>query len=293
MSNIITLRSVYKVKTLYIEPCKMANGQNFQFVKPVQINADGSSTMILSEKERNSPDAAFFIPENEQIMITEGTTFNLDDPLEKNRWDAIKNCELIVPMRDSTDVNGDRIIDGNSRRYGLAEFYVDVPGEESKESVNKKKLIHKAHDFIYDDSLESLVTKCKLLGKNMRNAPSSDVTDYLLKQAEKTPAKIIELYTSSDTAIKLLIIDAKEKGVVRKIDGLFMYGDSSLGQTDDSMLAFLKTSHNLRIMQSLRDEVYPGMVKVVQEEAKKVVETNEKKAEEKEAPKKGRPAINN
>ena len=37
--------------------------------------------MILTDAERNSPESAYFIPEDLDIVITEGTTFNLDNPL--------------------------------------------------------------------------------------------------------------------------------------------------------------------------------------------------------------------
>lgn len=54
----------------------------------------------------------------------------------------------------------------------------------------------------------------------MRNAPASDVMDYLYQKAEKSPATIIELYTSSDMALKLLVIDAKDRGKIVKINGM-------------------------------------------------------------------------
>ena len=45
----------------------------------------------------------------------------------------------------------------------------------------------------------------------MENAPDSDVEDYLYQVAEKNPDMVLELYTSGDIALKLLLIDAKKK----------------------------------------------------------------------------------
>ena len=86
----------------------------------------------------------YFIPEDEDIVVTDGTTFDLDDPIQKNRWLAIKDSDLIVPTRDYRDKNGNLMIDGDKRRYGRAEIWVDQPGVESEKSISKKKLITRA-----------------------------------------------------------------------------------------------------------------------------------------------------
>ena len=260
----ITIRSVYgKVKQYYMQPLKQKNGMNHPFVKKVRTNSDGTTEMILSEREMNDPESQYFIPEDMEIFIEDGTTFDLNNPLEKNKWLAIKDSELIVPSRDAKDEHGNLIIDGDKRRYGLAELYVDIPGEESSKSVSKRKLITKAWTFIENDSFEGQLTKAKLLGKVMRNAPASDVADYLYQKAESNPGLIIELYTSADSAIKLLIIDAKEKQVIKKQHGLFMYGEAVLGATDEAVIAFLKTPTNKKILDSIKNEVYPDLIRTV------------------------------
>lgn len=85
MANIITLRTIYKIKEYHFQPMKQANGSNYPFVKPVRYDAFGNTEMILTDAERNSPESAYFIPEDLDIVITEGTTFNLDNPLDKNK----------------------------------------------------------------------------------------------------------------------------------------------------------------------------------------------------------------
>lgn len=41
--------------------------------------------MILSPDEMNSPERDYFIPEDADIVVTDGTTFDLSDPLQRNR----------------------------------------------------------------------------------------------------------------------------------------------------------------------------------------------------------------
>lgn len=266
-NKIITIRSAYgKLKEYHFQPCKQRNGLNQSFVRKVRYNADGSSEMILSEADMRDPESAYFIPEDMDIVVTDGTTFDLSDPLQRNKWLAIKDSDLIVPTRDAKDEHGNLIIDGDKRRYGLAELWVDVPGEQSEKSVNRKKLITKAWTYIENDSVSGRLTKCKLLGRVMRNAPDSDVMDYLYQKAEKSPATVIELYTSSDMALKLLIIDAKDRNKIVKKNGMFMYGDNILGATDDAVIQFCKTPANKKVLDMLKADVYPEYARQTENE---------------------------
>ena len=130
--------------------------------------------------------------------------------------------------------------------------------------MKRKQLIAKAYIYIENDSVDGRLTKCKLLGKNLRNAPASDVQAYLYDEADKNPLKVIDLYTNGDTALKLLIIDAKERNIIRKKDGLYVYGESVLGATDDALMMYLKTATNKKILDLIKREVYPEFARQVE-----------------------------
>lgn len=257
-NKVITLRNVYgKIKEVHLQPGRQKNGARFPWVKPVRYDSMGNAEMILSQDEMNSPERDYFIAEDADIIITDGTQFDLSDPYQRNLWRCIENSDQIAPTRDARDRNGNLFIDGNKTRYGMAEFYVDIPGEESERSVSKKQKITKAWTYIGGDSKNGRLTKCKILGKHMSNAPDSDVEDYLYQRAEKNPDEIIELYTSGDMSLKLLLIDAKERGIILKKDGMFVYADTLLGATDDAVIIFFKTPANKRILDQIKFEVYP------------------------------------
>ena len=136
-----------------------------------------------------------------------------------------------------------------------------MPGEESAKSVSKKKLITKAWQYIEEDSVDGRLTKCKLLGRNLRNAPSSDVEEFLYNTAQDNPNKIIELYTSQDVALQLLFIDARERGAIKKVNGMYMYGeDTILGATDESVMLWFKTPENKAVLDLIRNETYPEFI---------------------------------
>ena len=96
----------------------------------------------------------------------------------------------------------------------------------------------------------------------MENAPDSDVEDYLYQVAEKNPDMVLELYTSGDIALKLLLIDAKKNGIILKKDGMYNYADTILGATDDSVLLFFKMPSNKRILDQIKFETYPEYASV-------------------------------
>lgn len=261
MNNTITLRSwAGKMKEYHFMPCKQANGTNFPFVKPTRVMPDGSTEMILSEAERNNPDSQYFIRDDEDIVVKDGTVFNLDNPLERNKWLAIKDSDLIVPSRDTKDTNGNNAIDGDKTRYGIAELWVEVPGYESEKVVTKKKLITQAWTYIEKDSVDGRLTKCKILGKNLRNAPTPDVEAYLYEIAEKNPKQIIDLYTNGDTALRLLFIDSVDKHVIIKKSGLYFYGDTILGGSEDAVIYFFKLPTNKAILDLIKNQTYPEFI---------------------------------
>jgi len=224
--------------------------------------------MILSDAEKNDPDRNYFLKENQPIIIEDGFTLNLENTRDRFIWEAIKNCQLIAPDRYAKDENGNNLIDGTMDkkslhpRYGIAELYVDKPGVETANKVTRKKLIHKACEYIFGDERgsEGRLLKARLLGKNMKNMPDADVEDYLLQIAEKSPEKIINLYTGSDTSLRILFADARDKKVILIKNKLYIYGDDVvLGATDDAVITWMKDPKHKKLLDLIRKDVYPEM----------------------------------
>ena len=264
--KIITLRSVYDKANIkyFIQPCKNKYGQYPSCIK--RVNSQGD--MIMSEKERNdySEGRAVFFPENHLFTIVSGRTYNLNDPYDKAEWEAIENCPLIARSRDERDSNGNLLIDGakstpsKPARNGVAELYIDRPGLDTQRRVSHKQLIHKAESFIYDDprGADGQLNMARILGKDMRNQPTADVIDFLIRVAEKDPKKIIDLYTGDEISLRLIFIEAKEKHVIYIKNKLYLYGDNIvLGATDDAVIAWMKDSRNQKVLELIKKDTYP------------------------------------
>lgn len=269
-SNIVVLRSVFgKVgQKYYIQPQKDSRGRYAECVK--RVNSQGDIILTSGEIEKEAKGLAAYIPETELFVIEDGKSFNLDDVYENAVWEAIKNCNLIASDRFAKNDKGEYLIDGTidprskRPRYGTAELYVDRPGFEAQRRVTRRKLIVEASNYIMNDErgYEGRLLVAKVLGRDMKNQPNADVEDYLLSIAEKTPEKIINCYTGGDIQLRMLFIEAREKGVVVKKDGLYVYGDDgkvALGTTDSAAIEWMKAQRNAKTLALIRKDTYPDM----------------------------------
>lgn len=269
-TNIVVLRSVFgKVGQKYfIQPQKDSRGRYADCVK--RVNSQGDIILTQEEMEKESKGLAAFIPETELFIIEDGKSFNLDDVYEKAVWESIKNCELIANDRFAKNDKGEYLIDGTidprstKPRYGTAELYIDRPGFEAQRRVSRRKLIVEASAFILGDErgYEGRLLVAKVLGRDMKNQPNADVEDFLLSIAEKTPEKIIDCYTGGDMQLRMLFIEAREKGVIVKKGGLYLYGEEgnvALGATDNAAIEWMKSSKNTKAVNLIRKDTYPDM----------------------------------
>lgn len=266
--NKIILRSVYgKVGMKYfIQPCKDKLGRMPACVKKVDSHGD----MILSDVEKNAyaSKTKIFFPENAVFVITDGQVFDLNNPEDKATWEAIENCPLIAPELTAKNPDGTYMIHGTTdrketkyRRYGTAELYIDRPGIETQRRVSRKKKVMEACNFIINDiqGAEGRLLKAKLLGKHMSNMPSTDVEDYLLTIAERDPERIIRLYTGDDNDLRLLLIEARDKGIVTIKNKMYLYGARPIGGTEEAAVEWMKNPSNQKIVEMLKQDTFPEM----------------------------------
>jgi hypothetical protein len=251
-----------------IAPCRQPNGMMPSCVRKVDANGD----MILSEDDKKAlSKGAVFIPENEFIVVKHGSTFDLTDPLQAAQWEAIKYAPIIAKERAEKDSRGALLIDGarpvvdqynNARgRYGLAELYIERPGKAAQIKNSIRKLILEAQNLINNDDLAHRVMVCRLFEKDMTNAHPSDVEDFLFSQAEKYPEKVIKYYNTEEAAARLLLLMARDKGVLtQKQDGLY-YADMKLGSSLD--LAVENVKNDTVLKDHIKKEAYPEMDKKV------------------------------
>lgn len=266
MSNEIIIKSVYgKVNQIYfIQPCP--NPKTLRLpdcVRPVKGDPNqGPTEMILSEDDidQMSKGLKHFIPADHVFEIVDGTKFDLDDIVDNAKWEAIKHCNWIAKDRSERDSMGDLIIDGGKKRYGVADLYVERPGEFVKSKNDKKIYTYRALSYVYEDSESERIKKARVLGRNLVNAAPADVLDFLIETAEKTPKKIIDIYEGEDWKMHLFILDAVDRGVIKRSDNIYKYEDKMLGGSIDSVIIFLRDIRYKKLTDSIKRETYPDFL---------------------------------
>lgn len=254
-TNKIILRSVYKITRTWMEPARDPKTGRFPDVVR-RVNSQGD--MVLSDEDRKTN--KFFIAENDKIELFDGREFDLDKETDEAWWEAIKYSKRIAKDRAEKNKDGQYVIDGTSKRYGNAEFYIERPGAESRHKNTRKRDIHEAKSFVYEDAPENLYNKARLLGNAMGGATMSDVEEYLISVAERTPEKITQLYTGTDTHLRLFLLDAQDKRIITVKDNLYYYGEGIvLGATNTAVISYFKNPDNKRIVEMIKRETYPDL----------------------------------
>lgn len=264
MNNEIILRSVYgKVaQTYFINPCpNPRTGRLPDCVRPVKGPVNNTE-MILSEDDilQMNSGNKHFVAADKTFEIIDGTVFNLDDIVDEANWKSIEHCDWIAKDRYERDSKGDLVIDGGAKRYGIADLYVERPGEITRLKVTKKQLIHRACDYVYKESVAEQTKKCRVLGRNLANAMPADITDFLIDIAEKNPKKIISLYEEEGWRMQLFIMDAVDNGVIRKSDNIYKYDDKMLAGSLEATVSVLSEPRYRKLLDSIKRETYPNLL---------------------------------
>lgn len=248
-SGKIVLRSVFKTPRVVLEPA--IDPRTGKYAKCVITNAK-----TLTEAQRDSNKV--YIMLEDRIEVYDGFEFNLDDPVDEAWWEAVKNSKLISHTRYLKDERGNLVIDGDSKRYGTAELYVEVPGNESAVKIGKARKVNQAENFIFNASENDLRNVAKMLGTNMNNSLYSDIQEFLLDKAKRDPDAIINAFTGDDASLRLLLIEAIEKYIIIKKSNLYQYGEGIiLGASQDAALLWMKDPRNFKVLEKIRFEVHP------------------------------------
>ena len=247
-SGKIVLRSVYKVPSIWVEPAP--NPTTGRFPDCVY-----EGKLTEAQKDSGKP----YISIDDAFEVKDGTVLDLNDPYDKARWQAIEHSPLIAKTRYFKDEKGNLTIDGNAKRYGYAEIYVEVPGNESAVKISKRKKQNQAETFVFNATESELRNIAKLLGSNMRHSDINDVQDFLLDIAKRDADSIIDAFTGEDASLRLLLIDALERKIIYKKSSLYNYGEGIvLGTSQDSCILWMKDPRNKKLLDQLRYEVHPN-----------------------------------
>ena len=239
----ITLKSVFKQGKTTVQPVADGTG----WYKGVER---------LSEDQKKG--RTHWAESTSKYIIKNGTSFNLNDEAQRITWDWVKHSPCICESWEEVQMTPG------------AEFWVHHEGEEAQKSVSRKEQKYKALKLVMEDNSANYPLRTKLLGVNMENEAAMVLKEYLLDAAETTPEKVINIYESHDLSFRLLFLKAIDNNIITKDQrtGIYTYGNTVLGMTESSAIAWMQDKSNKNLVDMLEKEANPEyFVKEVKAEA--------------------------
>jgi hypothetical protein len=231
-NKVIRLKSVFK--------------QGKTTVQPVRDNT-GWYRGIERLSEDQKKERVHWAEPTSKYVIKDGTTFDLNNEAQRITWEWVKHSPCICQTYEEVQFTPG------------AEFWIHHEGEEAQKSLSRKELKYKAGELIMKDNAANYPLRTKLLGVNMDHESAVVLKDYLLDIAEQTPDRIIKIYESHDLSYRLLFLKALDKGLIRRDDhtGIYTYGNTVLGMTEDSAVAWMQDTANKNLVEMLEREANP------------------------------------
>ena len=203
----------------------------------------------LSEEQKRKMD--FFVDEDSVYILTNGATFDLDDKVGRMNWDWIQWCKEIAEDFAAC------------QKSPGALLYIDNEIREASKSLGESDMILKAMTYVNTDKPANLKARVRLLGMNMEEDSDLSVKNYMMNMAKKieTAQKVINVFENNDLGVQLLFLQARDKGIVKKQNGAFLFGDMVLGISEESVLEFLKDVANKSVVDQISKEANPELYK--------------------------------
>jgi hypothetical protein len=236
--GIITLRSLYsKDRKLRVTPVFDSKTRGYLGVKR------------LSEDDKKKLD--FWVDEDSKLTITNNIQFNLDDEVDKANWNWVKHCPAIAESFDKAQRSGRDVL-----------FYVHNEDAQAKKELTADDLLFQALDLIKKDRDDMLEGRARVMGFNMDGDSKLAIRTFLNKMAKdpKTVLKIIEAYNSQSVGLQLMFLRATDKKVINISNGVFMYGTTPLGPTEDTAIKTLSDPANRELVTQLESELREEVV---------------------------------
>jgi len=228
---------------LHIQPARDSSDRWLgNFVR--QVDAQGN--MILSDEDKKNIGKHYFLKVTDKIEVVDGKEFDLTRAKDWAEWDTIKWCNDIAASRAEAD-------------SGIANWYVHVPQLEAETAVSKLSTKATAFKFVTEDNPRNHYRIVKLLGNSMDEMSQVEVTEFLMRAADRAPEKIINAYRDPDMITKLLVLNALEKNIINNSNGVYTYDTLILGATLEQAVAYLQESRNKDLKKGIEYQVYPEL----------------------------------
>lgn len=181
---------------------------------------------------------------NTKIALKDGFIIDLNDPVDAINWKWLKHCPEIAMSYAQA-------------QSSKALFYVHIEGREAELTNSKTEKMFEAMRLVMEDPTTNYENRALLLNMDMEGEKPAVIKEFLLEKAKKDPESILRVYRSKSMKINLLYLKAKKanKIIVDSRDNVVRYGQTILGVSDDSAIAYLLNNED--ILELLEREINP------------------------------------
>lgn len=230
--KIIKLKSVYKTGKTTVQPVKD------------KITGWYKGIPRLSDEEKKK--LVYWAEPHSKFTIQDGTTFDLTDEAQKVTWEWVKYCPCIAATEEDCQFTPG------------AEYYIHMENKQAEINVSRKEKKHKAVSYILADNSAYYPIRAELLGVNMDGESPIVIKEFLIEQAETYPDKVLAIYESNDVSLRLLLLKAKKMNIVTiDTSGMYRYGNTVMGMTEATCIAWLQDTGNKHLVELLEKETNP------------------------------------
>lgn len=233
VGQIITLRAVFGKQQSYcdlVPPLGLLSG------KLIGVQE------LSPEDERKAKRA---VTKHTTRRVTDGMTLNLANEVDATDWQWLKACPEIAGSLDESQMSPQAL------------FYVENMVKEVSDRVSLRKIKAEAVALVYNLSSVERKQLIRQLGQSVDDWREDDIIDFITDKAETHPQQVLDKYRNDDFKLYAFVFQLVDRGVFKRRDGIFYYGEIYIGRDETSILAWIKNPANQDIVQNLYLDVNP------------------------------------
>lgn len=231
--GLITLKAVYK----------NAGGFTVCPVKDPQRPGFYLGVEKLSDEEKRKREY-YIEPEKLSLKLKDGKEFDLSKEVDYLNWMWVKHVpEIKMSFEEAQKSNYE------------VRFYVKIEEVESQKTLSRLQLKLQAMNLVEADEPLNYSARARLLGVDLRGQSLLAQKEFIMTEAERDPARVLNVYNSDSLGIKLLVLNALDKNIIQYDQRIYSYNTVTLGMNEDAVVEFLTRAVNRPVRDLIEKEL--------------------------------------
>jgi len=241
LKDIPTTGSI-ELKALYFKDARTR-------IEPSKDKVTGMLKGVPRLSDEDKRQLTFFTDATTAIMVKDGYVIDFTKFEDRLIWAMIKESYFIAESFHM------------GQNTPGARFYINDEVEQLTKELEGEDLLFKVLSYIHNDRPDELLSRARILGVDMEGDTPDAAKKYLISVAKTKdgPAKLLNLYQSNVIALQLMFYKACDKSLIKKTNGIYMYGSLPLGVSDEEVISYLQAPSNIDLLDQLKKQLNPEL----------------------------------